>query len=183
MAHPWHDLRPGPKPPYEVSVVVEIPKGCRNKYELDKESGLFRLDRVLYSAVHYPGDYGFVPGTYFDDGDPLDVLVMVSEPSFTGCRIDARVLGAFEMKDPTEMDTKILAVPSRDPIYADYRRLSDVPAHFLREVEHFFAIYKELEGVRSQVIGWRDAVEAARVVTASIALYKKELGRRRRPAR
>jgi inorganic pyrophosphatase len=174
MAHPWHDLSAGPNPPGEVSVVVEIPKGSRNKYELDKASGLFRLDRVLYSAVHYPGDYGFVPRTYYDDDDPLDVLVMVTEPSFTGCRIDVRPLGVFEMKDPEVMDSKVLGVPSRDPLYETYRELSDVPDHFLREVEHFFAIYKELEGVQARVLGWQDRARALEVVSASIDRYEAE---------
>lgn len=179
MAHPWHDLAAGPSPPGEISVVVEIPKGSRNKYELDKSSGLFKLDRVLYSAVHYPGDYGFIPSTYFEDGDPLDALVMVTEPSFTGCRIDARPIGVFEMRDPEVLDAKILAVPSRDPLYEGYRRLADVPPHFLREVEHFFEIYKELEGIRTQVLGWRDAEAAREVIAAAVDRYREHFSRPR----
>jgi inorganic pyrophosphatase len=175
VSHPWHDLPAGPNPPAEISVVVEIPKGSRNKYELDKASGLFRLDRVLYSAVHYPGDYGFIPQTYYEDGDPLDALVIVSEPSFPGCRIDARPVGLFEMRDPEVLDVKVLAVPLRDPLYEQVRRLDDVPAHFLREVEHFFAIYKELEGVHTQALGWRGGEEARDVIAASLRRYDREI--------
>jgi inorganic pyrophosphatase len=159
---------PGPNAPHVLHTVVEIPKGCRNKYELDPETGLFRLDRYLYSATHYPGDYGFVPGSLCEDGDPLDVLVMVNEKTFTGCLIHARVLGVFHMLDKGQGDEKILAVPDRDPLFATYLDLADVPPHFLREVEHFFATYKQLEGHAVEVQGWGNAADARQVVGDAI---------------
>ena len=172
MIHPWHDLEPGTNVPDEMSVVVEIPRGSRNKYELDKKSGLFRLDRVLYSAVHYPGDYGFFPQTYAQDDDPLDALVMVTVPTFPGCVIDVRPIGLFRMKDKGEMDEKVLCVPTTDPLYDGYEDIGDVPGHFLREVEHFFSIYKDLEGGRVQPLGWEDGKYARTTITDSIARYQ-----------
>jgi inorganic pyrophosphatase len=172
MIHPWHDLEPGPRPPEEMSVVVEIPRGSRNKYELDKTSGVFKLDRVLYSAVHYPGEYGFFPQTYAEDDDPLDALVMITEPTFPGCVIQVRPLGLFRMTDRDEMDEKILCVPSRDPLYNDYRTLDDVASHFLLEVEHFFRVYKDLEGVRVQSLGWEDLDSARASIIESMARYR-----------
>ena len=117
MINAWHDLPAGPRPPDHVTAVVEIPRGSRNKYELDKVTGLLRLDRVLYSAVHYPGDYGFIPRTLHEDGDPLDILVMINEPTFPGCHIDCRPLGVLRMLDRGEPDDKVLAVPVNDPYY------------------------------------------------------------------
>jgi inorganic pyrophosphatase len=171
MIHPWHDIEPGPNPPDDMTVVVEIPRGSRNKYELDKESGLFRLDRVLYSAVHYPGDYGFFPRTFALDNDPLDALVMVTVPTFPGCAIDVRPIALFRMKDREEMDEKVLCVPASDPLYDDYETISDVPSHFLREVEHFFTVYKDLEGARVRTLGWEDHMAARGAIMDGIARY------------
>jgi inorganic pyrophosphatase len=171
VIHPWRDLPPGRHPPEEVTAVIEIPSGSRNKYELDKDSGLFRLDRVLYSAVHYPGDYGFIPRTLHEDGDPCDVLVLVNEPTFPGCQIDARPIGVLMMLDRGEPDDKILAVPSNDPYYSEYFDIADIPQHYLKEVEHFFHIYKDLEGRRVQTVGWEKSEKALRVITDSIARY------------
>ncbi|MDQ3606890.1 MAG: inorganic diphosphatase [Gemmatimonadota bacterium] len=176
MIHPWHDLEPGPNPPDEMTVLVEIPRGSRNKYELDKSSGLFRLDRVLYSAVHYPGDYGFFPRSYALDDDPLDALVMVTVPTFPGCAIVARPIALFRMTDLGEMDEKVLCVPVSDPLYDEFETISDVPGHFLREVEHFFRVYKDLEGGRVQTLGWEDH-NAARAVNVD-ALARYELKRK-----
>jgi inorganic pyrophosphatase len=171
MIHPWHDMSAGPNPPDEMTVVVEIPRGSRNKYELDKRSGLFRLDRVLYSAVHYPGDYGFFPQSYAQDNDPLDALVMVTVPTFPGCAIDVRPIGLFRMKDRGEMDEKVLCVPTSDPLYDDYETITDVPPHFLREVEHFFTVYKDLEGVRVRTMGWEDHKAARTSIVDAMARY------------
>ncbi len=174
MIHPWRDLPPGKHPPEEVTALIEIPSGSRNKYELDKDSGLLRLDRVLYSAVHYPADYGFIPRTLHEDGDPCDILVLVNEPTFPGCQIDARPIGVLMMLDRGEPDDKILAVPSKDPYYGEYFDIADIPQHFLKEVEHFFHIYKDLEGRRVQTVGWEKSEKAMRVIDDSIARYAEK---------
>ena len=174
MIHPWRDLPPGKHPPEEVTALIEIPSGSRNKYELDKDSGLLRLDRVLYSAVHYPADYGFIPRTLHEDGDPCDILVLVNEPTFPGCQIDARPIGVLMMLDRGEPDDKILAVPSKDPFYGEYFDIADIPQHFLREVEHFFRIYKDLEGRRVQTVGWEKSEKAMLVINDSIARYAEK---------
>jgi inorganic pyrophosphatase len=173
MIHPWHDLEPGPHPPEQVNIVVEIPRGSRNKYELDKDSGLMRLDRVLYSAVHYPGDYGFIPQTLAEDNDPCDGLVLVKEPTFSGCLIEVRPLGMLQMTDHGEADNKILCVPIRDPNQEEYFDIADLPGHFLKEIEHFFQIYKDLEGKEVKVLGWAQSVEAGREIMLSIERYKQ----------
>lgn len=174
MIHPWHELEPGTRPPEQMTVVVEIPRGSRNKYELDKRTGMLRLDRVLYSAVHYPGDYGFFPQTYAEDDDPLDALVMTSVPTFPGCAIDVRPIGLFRMRDRGEMDEKVLCVPAHDPLYDDYKKLVDVPSHFLREVEHFFAVYKDLEGGRIQTLGWQDRDAAHSAISDALGRYTRK---------
>jgi inorganic pyrophosphatase len=175
-AHPWHDLPTGPRPPAELNAVIEIPRGSRSKYELDKESGLFRLDRLLYSSVHYPGDYGLIPRTLADDNDPLDVLVLVTEATFTGCLIVVRPVGLLEMTDADELDYKVLAVPVRDPLSEELRALDDVAPHMLREIEHFFAIYKELEGSRTVSLGWRGRETAYSVVEDASRRYAEAYG-------
>jgi len=176
QGNPWHDLAAGPEPPHVLNAVIEIPRGSRNKYELDKETGLLKFDRLLYSSVHYPGDYGFIPQTLADDDDPLDVLVMVTVPTFPGCLMEVRPIGAFEMKDENGRDEKILCVPLHDPLYDEYHDLNDVAGHYLREVEHFFAIYKELEGVRTTVVGWRDRAWAIEVIEAAREGYRRAFG-------
>jgi inorganic pyrophosphatase len=173
VIHPWRDLVPGPQPPEVVTAVIEIPRGSRNKYELDKDSGLLRLDRVLYSAVHYPGDYGFIPRTVHEDGDPMDILVRIMEPTFPGCQIDARPIGVLKMLDVGEPDDKILAVPVNDPAHREYFDIADLPQHNLREIEHFFAIYKDLEGKRMQVLGWEKSEVAMQVIQDSIRRYEE----------
>ena len=174
MHNPGRDLPPGPNAPEEVTAIIEIPAGSRNKYELDKETGHFKLDRVLYSAVHYPGDYGLIPRTLHEDNDPLDVLVMIKEPTFTGCLIDVRPVGVLKMLDKGEPDDKILAVPCEDPAHGEYFDIADLPGHYLREIEHFFAIYKDLEGKRVEVVGWEKSEVAMRVIEESIVRYADE---------
>jgi inorganic pyrophosphatase len=171
MIHYWHDLEPGPHPPEEITAVIEIPFGSRNKYELDKKTGLMKLDRVLYSAVHYPGDYGLIPRTLHEDGDPLDVLVLVKEQTFPGCLIDVRPLGVLRMNDRGEPDDKILAVALRDPYYEEFFDIADIPQHLLKEVEYFFSTYKDLEGKRVQIRGWEKSDVAMRVISESIDRY------------
>jgi len=138
----WHELDPGPSWPEVIHVVVEIPKGSRNKYEFHKRTGAFKLDRVLYSAVHYPGDYGFTPQTFYDDEDPLDVLVMTNLPTFTGCIVEARPIGMFRMLDRGEHDDKILAVLHYDPFFQGYTDFTQLPSHYIREVELLHCIQR-----------------------------------------
>lgn len=176
QSHPWHDLASGPHSPEEITVVVETPANSRNKYELDKACGLFRLDRVLHSAVHYPGDYGFIPRTLFDDGDPLDVLILMKEPTFTGCIITARPVGVLRMRDRDEPDDKILAVPLRDPYYEEYFDIADLPQHVLREIDYFFATYKALEGKTVVTKEWDKSELAMQEIERSIDLYRKKYG-------
>ena len=171
MMHPLHDQPTGPNPPHELTAFVEIPRGSRNKYELDKETGLLRLDRILYAAVHYPGDYGFLPRTLGDDGDPLDVLVMTTEPTFPGCLITVRPIGVFLMEDEKGGDEKILSVPVADPLRREIRELSHVPPHYLDEVHHFFSVYKDLEGKRVRTVGWEGRGAAERLVQDAIERY------------
>lgn len=166
-------LSPGRKPPSEIAVIVEIPLGSRNKYEFDPAYGLMRLDRPLYSPMHYPGDYGFIPGTLADDGDPLDVVVLMRERSYPGTLIFARPLGMLSMKDEKGVDEKILAVPLSDPSYETMQSLSDVRPHFLREMDHFFQIYKELEGKEVISMGWKDRWEAEQTITNCIRAANK----------
>lgn len=167
----WHQLDPGPDAPEVIYVIVEIPKGSRNKYEYGKELGVLKLDRVLFSSLHYPGDYGLIPRTFYDDHDPLDVLVMVNEPTFPGCIIEARPIGLFKMLDQGMADDKVLAVPVNDPIFNDYQDIKDIPKHFLREVAHFFEVYKDLEGKRTKPVGWESAEAAKLEIRRGMKLY------------
>lgn len=151
----------------QITVMIEIPKGSRNKYEYDKERNLIKFDRMLFSAVQYPSDYGFIPETLARDGDPLDALVLVWEHTFPGCMIDARPVGLFKMWDEKGPDEKILCVPIFDPIWNHIHRLSDVPPHLLKEIEHFFSIYKELEEKKTGVEGWEDYESALGIIEES----------------
>ncbi len=171
MFNLWHELDPGPNVPDVIHTIVEIPKGSRNKYEFHKSSGAFKLDRVLYSPVHYPGDYGFIPQTYYSDGDPLDVLVMTNLPTFTGCIVEARPIGMFRMMDKGEGDDKVLAVLHYDPFFSDYKDYTELPSHYLKEVEHFFTVYKDLEGTRVEPVGWEDANYAKERILFAVNHY------------
>src|SRR3954453_8151476 len=157
----------GDKAPEVVNVVVEIPLQSNNKYEYDKKLQVFRLDRNLYSPVHYPGDYGFLPSTLSDDGDPLDGLVLVDAPSFPGCLMEVRPIGVLEMLDQGAKDEKILAVQTQNPRYRDVRNYSEIYPHVLREIAHFSAIYKNPEGKRTETIGWHNAHHARQVIEES----------------
>jgi inorganic pyrophosphatase len=134
--------------------------------------GIVRLDRLLYSSVSYPGDYGLIPRTLAEDGDPLDALVMVTEPTFAGCMIEARPIALLQMIDKGERDNKVLAVPSSDPLFRDYHVSADLPQHFLREVAHFFSIYKDLEGLQVEIVGWQDDAQAREYITQGVARYR-----------
>jgi len=162
---------PGPQAPAVVRMVVEIPKLSGNKYEFDPELKVSKVTRSLYSPMHYPGDYGFVPGTIAEDDDPLDILTLVARPSFPGCLCDVRLLGVLDLIDDDECDHKILAVPVREPRTAPIQDLEGVPEHHLREIEHFFRIYKELEEKHSRIEGWRNASAARLLMTESRRRY------------
>ena len=172
--HPWHDsyvddTTVGTAFP----VVIEIPKGSKNKYELDKETGLLRLDRVLYSAVHYPADYGFIPRTYCDDGDPLDALVLSQEPVYPLTIVEARAIGVMRMRDEKGIDDKIVAVSVHDPAFAHFMDKAELPGHLLRELRRFFEDYKALEHKQVVVEDMLGPVEALNIITEALEFYRK----------
>jgi inorganic pyrophosphatase len=180
MVHAWHDL---PNPEHGVehgfNVVIEIPKGSKVKYELDKPSGMLRVDRVLYSSVHYPANYGFLPRTYCDDGDPLDVLVLGNEPVHPLSIVRARAIGVMRMTDGGKEDDKIIAVHVHDPAYSDYADLPEIPKHTWREIQRFFEDYKTLENKSVKVDAMQGAAEALEVIRTSIRLYQEQENRLR----
>jgi inorganic pyrophosphatase len=171
------ELPVGAESPEVINAVIEIPLEGINKYEYDKELHVFRLDRNLYSPVHYPGDYGFIPSTLGDDGDPLDALVLVDAPSFPGCVMEVRPIGLLEMTDQGKGDEKVLCVGKGNPRYKDVWNFSEIYPHILKEITHFFSIYKDLEGKRVEVSGWRDAAFArAKVVEAQQRFLEEQKG-------
>jgi len=157
-----------------VVVMVEVPKGSRNKYEYDKEKRTVTFNRMLFSAVHYPSDYGFILDTLARDGDALDALVLLWEPTFSGCIIEAKPVGLFKMWDEKGPDEKILCVPVSDPNWNYIENLSDVPPHLLKEIEHFFTIYKQLEEKKTGVEGWENREAAIKVIKESRQRYQQQ---------
>lgn len=155
-----------------VDAFIEIPTGSQNKYEYDKEAGVFRLDRVLYSPLHYPTEYGYLEGTLAEDGDPLDILVYTTHPTFPGCVIASRVIGALIMSDDKGQDEKLLAVPVDDPRMNHIHHLKDLSPHVLREIEHFFQVYKDLENKETQIKGWEDAEFAKKLYNECVERYQ-----------
>jgi inorganic pyrophosphatase len=173
MTHPWHDI-PCNEPVEEgFPAFIEIPQGSKLKYELDKESGLLKVDRVLFSAVHYPANYGFIPRTYCDDGDPLDVLVLGQEPVVPMCIMRARAIGMMEMVDEKGTDDKIIAVHLDDPAVRDYSHIREVPPHTLLELKRFFLDYKALENKTVKVEDLDGPYEANRVIREALAGYRR----------
>jgi inorganic pyrophosphatase len=168
----WHALPPGE--PEKLNVVIEIPKMSRVKYELDKETGLIMVDRVLYSPMHYPANYGFVPQTLWEDGDPLDVLVMSHEPFVPGCLVKARPIGVMEMTDDGDSDAKVLAVPVKDPRYDTIHDITDLDPHTLEEIKHFFKVYKDLQKKEVIVADWRNKPEAIKDINHALELYQQK---------
>ena len=169
-----YDLDPGPSCPDIVRLIVEVPKHSSNKYEYDRSLGMFRLDRPLYSPVHYPGDYGFIPGTRADDGDPMDVLALTENPSYPGVLIEVRPIGVLDMLDNEAGDQKILAIPIGNPRYEQVHTIDQIFPHVRREIEHFFTIYKELEGKKTITQGWQGPVEARAVIRSSRERYLRQ---------
>ena len=173
--HPWHDL---PNDTHHASdyfnVVIEIPRGSKVKYELDKPSGHLKVDRVLYSSVIYPCNYGFLPRTYCDDGDPLDVLVLGLEPVYPMSILTARAIGVMHMMDEGQRDDKIIAVHTTDPSMAVYNDIEELPQHLFREIQKFFETYKDLEGKTVEVNTLHGSKKAMKVVLESMELYRRE---------
>jgi inorganic pyrophosphatase len=158
-----------------VKIMVEIPKGSRNKYEYDKVGRRIKFDRMLYSSVHYPADYGFILDTLAEDGDPLDALVLLWEPTFPGCIIECRPIGVFKMRDEKGLDEKILCVPVNDPMWNHVKDIANAPPHLLKEIEHFFDIYKELEEKETKVDGWEGSTSAEKLIKKSQQKYTQKI--------
>ncbi len=154
----------GLRAPEEVNVIIEIPRLSQNKYEMDPDLGIMRLDRVLFSPLHYPADYGFVPQTRYEDGDPVDALVLVSRPTYPGVIVDARPVGVLEMRDGGLPDEKIICVATRDPRFSPRRTLADMNPHTLAEIMHFFEVYKQLENKQVEILGWKDRDDAIAII-------------------
>ena len=180
--HAWHDIYVDDHLIEKAfPVVIEVPMGSKNKYELDKETGLLKLDRVLYSAVHYPANYGFIPRTFCEDGDPLDALVLGQEPVNPLTMMDARAIGVMRMRDEKGLDDKIIAVSVKDPAVSDYMDHTQLPAHLLREIRRFFEDYKTLEHKQVVVEDFMGPIDAIRIVREGLDMYRKlrrgELGK------
>ncbi len=173
MSNIWHDISPERIKPEDFIAVVEIEKNSKKKYELDKETGLIILDRVLYTATHYPANYGFIPRTYADDGDPLDVLILCSVAIDPNVMVRCYPIGMINMIDNGHMDEKILAIPFSDPTYNSYKNITDLPKHVFDEIQHFFKVYKNLEGKETAVDEVQDRTAAVAAVTAAIEGYKR----------
>lgn len=167
----WKDLKAGPSVPKVVYVVIEIPKGSMNKYKYDEDKGVFALDRVPYSPFHYPADYGIIPKTAMRDGNPLDILVIMKQPTFPGCIIECKPIGVMSMTDGENRDDKIIGVPVNDIRFNDFQNIQDIPSAFLEEIEHFFNEYKKLEEKTTVILGWKNAKRAFETIEYSIKLY------------
>lgn len=173
----WHDISEDRIFPTDFISVVEISKGSKKKYELDKETGLIILDRVLYTSTHYPMNYGFIPKTLGDDGDPLDVLIMCTEPLEPLTLVRSYPIGVMKMKDGGAGDEKIIAIPWADPTYQMFTDVSELPKHIFDEIRHFFSVYKDLEGKETQVDEMGSAVDAIQVIEECIERYKNKFGK------
>ncbi len=171
------DLEVGEKVPEIVRAIIEIPQGSRVKYEIDKETGLIKVDRVLYSPFVYPVNYGFIPRTWWEDGDPLDVMVISYEPWYPGVIVDVRPIGLMKMEDDGDLDDKVIAVPVKDPRFKEIEDIEDLPSHILKEIEHFFNRYKELQGKETKVLGFYGKEKAFDAIKAGIDKYKKHFGK------
>jgi inorganic pyrophosphatase len=178
--HPWHDVDLGTRVPERVPVVIEVPKGSKTKYELDKKSGLIKVDRVLFSSVHYPANYGFIPQTYCGDHDPLDVLVLGQDAVAPLSIMQAKPIGVMKMVDQGEADDKIIAVHADDPEYAHYKSINELPPHRMTEVQRFFEDYKVLERKSVEVKRFLGRTEALRVIRNAVELYKAKRQQLRR---
>jgi len=173
VSHPWHGVHYGDHAPVKVNALIEIPQGSRSKYEVDKESGLLKLDRVIYSSFQYPINYGFIPRTLGPDNDPLDILVLCSQSIHSLCLVEANVIGNMQMIDAGVMDDKIIAVAAKDPSMNHITRMEELPHHFLLELKNFFEQYKVLENKKVEIDNFQDQLIACRIIEEAIKLYKK----------
>ena len=180
MKNPWHDIPSGAQSPEMVTAIIEIPKGSKNKYELDKDSGLLKVDRVLFSSVHYPANYGFIPQTYCDDQDPLDILVLGQEAVYPLTLMRAKPIGVMQMIDQDEEDDKIIAVHADDPEYCEYLDINQLAKHKMRELQRFFEDYKMLEHKAVRVERFLGREPALEIIRQAIALYRKTFRTRRK---
>src|SRR5690606_19062948 len=174
--NPWHSVSFGDKAPEVVDAIIEIPRGSRGKFELDKETGMLRLDRVLYHSITYPLNYGFIPQTYCEDGDPLDILVLSQVDILSMCLVNAKVFGVMRMIDQGEADDELIAVCTDDMSVNHYNDLTDLPPHLLKEVRQFFEEYKALEGKEVKIDAFEDAASARKILLQSIEDYKAKFG-------
>ena len=172
----WHDIDPAQISPTDFSAVIEIPKGSKCKYELDKSSGLLKLDRILYTSTHYPANYGFIPRTFADDGDPLDVLVLCSEPIYPLTLVRVYPIGVMRMIDGGKMDDKIIAVPFSDPTYLGISSINELPPHIFDEIMHFFTVYKQLENKETDVRSLFSRAKAETIIKEAIDCYTETFG-------
>jgi len=172
MTNLWHDI--DRKNSQEFNVIIEVPKGSRVKYEVDKESGLICFDRVLYSPMHYPCNYGFIPKSLWEDGDPFDVLVMTHEKLVPGTLVKCRAICKLDMIDSGEEDSKVLAIPVKDPRFAKIKEKEDLEPHLLKEISHFFSVYKDLQEKKVEVGEWKSREEAIKSIEKSFELYDKK---------
>jgi inorganic pyrophosphatase len=171
--HPWHGASYGDKAPSTVTGLIEIPQGTRSKYEVDKATGLLRLDRVIYSSFQYPINYGFIPQTLGHDGDPLDILVICSQPIQSLCLVEANVIGNMQMIDQGQKDDKIIAVAAKDPAVNHISKMDELPQHFLLELKNFFEQYKVLESKKVVIDNFQDKETACRIIEEAIAMYSE----------
>jgi inorganic pyrophosphatase len=174
VLHPWHGATPGKNCPRIVNALIEIPQGSRTKYEIDKPTGLLKLDRVIYSSFHYPVNYGFIPQTLGEDGDPLDILVFCSQSIQSLCLVEAKVIGNMQMIDTGEKDDKIIAVALKDPSVNHISSLDDMPRHFMSELRNFFEQYKVLEEKQVQIEDFQDEDAAFRIINEATEFYKQK---------
>lgn len=174
VSHPWHGAHYGNNAPAKVNALIEIPQGSRAKYEVDKTTGLLKLDRVIYSSFHYPVNYGFIPKTLGQDGDPLDILVLCSQSIQSLCLVQATVIGNMQMIDNGEVDDKIIAVATKDPSVNHINRIEDLPQHFLLELKNFFEQYKVLENKKVEIDNFQDQLIAYKIINESVALYREK---------
>ncbi|MBE6597004.1 MAG: inorganic diphosphatase [Ruminococcaceae bacterium] len=172
----WHDIDPKDISAGDFSALIEIPKGSKCKYELDKYTGLLRLDRILYTSTHYPANYGFIPRTFADDGDPLDVLVLCDEPILPMTLVRVFPIGVMRMIDGGAMDDKIIAIPFSDPTYRNIRNIDELPSHIFDEIKHFFSVYKQLENKQTAVKELYNSEEAKQIIAAAIESYNSTYG-------